>query len=52
MEREQASNLIREIFTLCHYIDGKSIRLVPPEENNPLSIGFMIQIEKVNHELV
>jgi hypothetical protein len=51
VERKQASNVIKEIFALCHYIDGKSIRLLPPDENNPISKGFMVQIETVSHEL-
>ena len=51
MEREQASNVIREIFAICHHVDGKSIKLMPPDKNNCLSKGFLIQIERVNHEL-
>jgi len=51
VEREQASNLIREIFAMCNQLDGKSIKLVPLDENNSLSTGFQVQIERVNHEL-
>jgi len=49
--REQASYVIREIFAICHHVDGKAIKLMPPDENNCLSKGFQIQIERVNREL-
>jgi hypothetical protein len=45
MDRQKAVSFIKEIFEQCHSIEGKSIKLLPPKENNSLSSTFQIHIE-------
>jgi hypothetical protein len=45
MDREQAVNIIKEIFENCNAIEGKSLKLLPPQENNTLSNTFQIHID-------
>jgi hypothetical protein len=48
MNREQAVNIIKEIFDQCETVEGKSIKLMPPKDNNALSNTFQIHIQ-LNH---
>jgi hypothetical protein len=45
MDREQAVNVIKEIFERCQAIEGKSLKLLPPKEDNSLSNTFQIHIK-------
>ncbi len=45
MDRQQAVNVIKEIFEECQLIEGKSIKLLPPEANPTLSNTFQIHID-------
>ena len=45
MNREEAVNVIKEIFALCHRVDGRSIKLMPSDTNDLLSKGCQIHIQ-------
>jgi hypothetical protein len=45
MNREQAVNVIKRIFEVCNAIEGKSLKLLPPREDDSLSDTFQIHIE-------
>jgi hypothetical protein len=45
MNREQAVNVIKEISEQCPYLEGKSIKLLPPKDNDALSNTFQIHIQ-------
>ena len=48
MEREKAISVVKEIFDKCNLIEGKAIKLMPPDANNVLSNGCQIHIESRN----
>jgi hypothetical protein len=48
MNREQAINIIKQIFDKCKDVEGKSIKLMPPQENSALSNTFQIHIQTSN----
>ena len=50
MVREQATDVIKQIFERCQLIEGKSIKLMPPKDNNALSNTFQIYIQTNNNE--
>lgn len=52
MNREQAVNVIKQVFEQCRYIEGKSIKLMAPKENNALSNTFQIYIHIGNEDLL
>ncbi len=45
MQREEAITAIKEIFYRCPYIEGKSLKLMPPDADSVLSKGCQIHIE-------
>ncbi|MGE5533107.1 MAG: hypothetical protein ACM3UN_02015 [Bacillota bacterium] len=45
MDRNQAVSVIKQIFDQCGFIEGKSIKLMPPKANNDLSNTFQIHIQ-------
>jgi len=45
MDREQAVNLIKEISKQCNLLEGKSIKLLPPKNNDALSNTFQVHIQ-------
>jgi hypothetical protein len=45
MNRQQAVATIKEIFDCCSAIEGKSLKLLPPREDNSLSDTFQIHIQ-------
>jgi hypothetical protein len=50
MNREQALDVIKEIFALCHHIEGRSVKLVSPDTNSLLSKGYQVHIETKNND--
>jgi hypothetical protein len=52
MEKVNAINIIKQIFHVCPYIEGKSIKLMPPNSNKVLATGYQIQIQTGNNELL
>jgi hypothetical protein len=46
MNRQQAVDVIKEIFQECHTIEGRSLKFLPPQSNNALSDTYQIHIEK------
>jgi hypothetical protein len=52
MNREQAVNVIKEIFEQCRFIEGKSLKLMPPKENNNLSNTFQVCVQVMNDSLL
>ena len=52
MNRKQAVTLIQEIFDKCQQIEGKSIKLLPPKDNNALTNTYQIHIETKNDEVL
>ncbi len=45
MDREEAVTVIKEIFERCRFIEGRSLKLLPPKENNALSDTFQVHID-------
>ena len=45
MNREQAVNVIKEISEQCQLLEGKSIKLLPPKDNDALSNTFQVHIQ-------
>ncbi len=45
MDRQQAVDVIKEIFQRCDAVEGKSLKLLPPKEDNSLSNTFQIHVE-------
>ncbi len=45
MDRSKAIAMIKEVFEQCRLIEGKSIKLLPPEANPTLSSTFQIHID-------
>ncbi len=45
MNREQAVTVIKNIIDRCQAVEGKSLKLLPPQANNALSYTFQIHIE-------
>ncbi len=52
MNRLQAVTIIKQIFNRCQRIEGKSIKLLPPKENNALSKTYQIHIQTRNDEIL
>jgi hypothetical protein len=45
MNREQAVDIIKELFDICNSVEGRSIKLMPPKNNDALSNTFQIHIQ-------
>ena len=52
MDREQAVGVLKQIFEQCRFIEGKSIKLLPPKEGNGLSNTFQIHIQIQTNEIL
>lgn len=53
MNREQATDVLKQIFEQCTWwIEGKSIKLMPPKANNVLSNTFQICIRTNGEDMV
>lgn len=52
MNREQAVNVIKQIFEQCRFIEGKSLKLLPPKGNDALSNTYQIHIQVNSDELL
>ena len=50
MNREQALDVIKEIFALCHHIEGRSVKLISPDTNSLLSKEYQVHIETKNNQ--
>lgn len=48
MKREEAVAVIKRIFEECNGIEGKSLKLMPPDADNVLSKGCQIHINTMN----
>jgi len=51
MDRAQAVNIIKEILETCRVIEGRSITLLPPKDNDKLSNTFQIHIRTTDEPL-
>jgi len=45
MDRAQAVNVIKEISEQCQLLAGKSIKLLPPKDDDSLSNTFQVHIQ-------
>ena len=45
MNREQAVNVIKQLFEQCRFIEGKSLKLLPPKGNDALSNTYQIHVQ-------
>ncbi|MGD6851677.1 MAG: hypothetical protein ACQCN6_06420 [Candidatus Bathyarchaeia archaeon] len=45
MNREQAVNVIKQIFDRCQQTEGKSIKLMPPKGDTALAHTFQIHVQ-------
>lgn len=44
MKREEAIQVLRTILDECDLTDGYSFSLIPPKPDNPLSVGYKLQL--------
>jgi hypothetical protein len=51
MNRETAVKIIKQLFTQCNRIEGKSIKLMPQNAGNLQSEGCQIHIQTINDDL-
>ncbi len=52
MNREQAVNVIKQILEQCQFIEGKSLKLLPPKGNDALSNTYQIHIQVNSDEFL
>jgi len=45
MNREQAVKVIKDISEQCNLLEGKSLKLLPPKDNDTLSNTFQVHIQ-------
>jgi hypothetical protein len=45
MDREQAVQVLKRIFEECTWVEGKSVKLIPPKNIDSLSNTFQIHIQ-------
>jgi len=45
MDRTQAVSVIKEISEQCQCLEGKSIKLLPPKDNDALANTFQVHIQ-------
>jgi len=45
MDREISIAIVKQIFEKCNHVEGKSIKLMPPDADSVLSKGNQIHIE-------
>ena len=45
MDREQAVYVLKQIFDECTWVEGKSVKLIPPKNVDSLSNTFQIHIQ-------
>ena len=48
MDRAQAVSMIKEISGQCQLLEGKSIKLLPPKDNDALSNTFQVHIQTLD----
>ncbi len=52
MDRKQAVDIVKEILNKCRAMEGKSLKLLPPREDDTLSHTFQIHIETKDDPVV
>ncbi|MDI9577887.1 MAG: hypothetical protein WC203_07480 [Candidatus Bathyarchaeia archaeon] len=52
MERQQAVSVVKEIFECCRFIEGKNIKLMPPNADDVLSKGCQIHIDAKDDDIL
>jgi hypothetical protein len=45
MNRKQAVSVIKELFERCQFIEGKSLKLLPPKGNDALSNTYQVYVQ-------
>jgi hypothetical protein len=48
MERPEAAEILKEILQNCSSLEGRSVKLMPPDADSVLSKGFQIHLQKSN----
>ena len=48
MLRNEATEILKEVLMNCRVLEGKSLKLMPPDADSVLSKGCQIHIEKVS----
>jgi hypothetical protein len=48
MLRNEATEILKEVLMSCRVLEGKSLKLMPPDADSVLSKGCQIHIEKVS----
>jgi hypothetical protein len=48
MDRQETVTVVKQIFAICHQLEGKSLKLMTPEENRSLSRTFQVHIETLH----
>jgi hypothetical protein len=48
MMRSEAAKILKEILVSCRVLEGKSVKLMPPDADSVLSEGCQIHVEKTS----
>lgn len=48
MMRNEAAEILKEVLISCRVLEGKSVKLMPPNADSVLSKGCQIHFEKVD----
>jgi hypothetical protein len=52
MDRTQAVSIIKEISEQCPYLEGKSIKLLTPKENDAVPNAFQLHIQALDDPIL
>jgi len=48
MLRNEAAEILKEVLISCRVLEGRNVKLMPPDAASVLSKGCQIHVEKVN----
>jgi len=52
MDRVQAVQVLKRIFEECKWVEGKSVKLIPPKNIDSLSNTFQIHIQTNDEDII
>lgn len=51
LDRQKVMEIFKRLFSECQYIEGKSLKLMPPNADSVFSKGYQIHISPNNDEI-
>jgi len=46
MKRPEAAEILKELLLTCRALEGKSVKLMPPDADSVIADGFQIHVQK------